>query len=77
MMANRISYFFDLKGPSMVVDTACSGSLVAFHLACQSIQNGECHTALIGSGNLILDPGVMAGMSSLGYVDRHIQHNRS
>jgi acyl transferase domain-containing protein len=66
MMANRLSYFFDLKGPSMVVDTACSGSLVAFHLACQSIQSGECQTVLVGSANLILDPGVMTGMSSLG-----------
>lgn len=41
IMSNRISYFFDLHGPSMTVDTACSSGLVAFHLACQSIKSGE------------------------------------
>jgi acyl transferase domain-containing protein len=66
MLANRISYFFDLKGPSLVVDTACSGSLVALHLACQSIQSGESKSAIVGGANLILDPGVMTSLSNLG-----------
>jgi thioester reductase-like protein len=55
-IANRASYFFNLRGPSMAVDTACSSSLTALHLACQSIKNGECGMAIAGGVNLILSP---------------------
>lgn len=41
ILANRISWFFNLKGPSMTIDTACSSSMTAMHLACQSIRCGE------------------------------------
>lgn len=41
MAANRVSWFFGLRGPSVTVDTACSGSLYAFHLAVQSLKSGE------------------------------------
>ena len=54
--ANRLSYFFDLHGPSMVVDTACSSAMVAFHLACQSIRTGESTQALTGGIHLHAHP---------------------
>ncbi len=54
--ANRLSYLFDLRGPSLAVDTACSSSLVAVHLACQSLQNQESNLCLVGGVNLILSP---------------------
>lgn len=42
IMANRISYYFNLTGPSMTIDTGCSGSLVSVHLAVQSLRTGDC-----------------------------------
>jgi phthiocerol/phenolphthiocerol synthesis type-I polyketide synthase C len=54
--ANRISYVFDLHGPSISMDTACSSSLVAFHQACQAIRSGEISQALAGGINLHLHP---------------------
>ena len=65
LLSNRLSYFFDLKGPSVTLDTGCSGSLVALHMACQSLRSGEVDQALVGGTNLILDPELTTSISSL------------
>ncbi|KAI0521826.1 putative polyketide synthase [Xylaria bambusicola] len=56
ILSNRISHVFNLRGPSMVVDTACSASMYALHLAILSLRNEDCDAAIVGSGNLILNP---------------------
>lgn len=56
--ANRISFMFDFKGPSMAVDTACSSALVAVQLACQSIWSGDSTLALAGGVNAIINPNM-------------------
>ncbi|WP_198119457.1 SDR family NAD(P)-dependent oxidoreductase [Massilia rhizosphaerae] len=55
-IANRVSYFFDLRGPSMALDTMCSSSLTAIHLACEEIRRGNIDAALAGGVNLSIHP---------------------
>ncbi len=66
--ANRISYCFDLRGPSVAVDTACSSSLVAVHMACQSIWRGESPLALAGGVNALILPDFYVAFSQLGVL---------
>jgi len=66
--ANRISYFFDLRGPSFAIDAACASSLLAVHLACRSLRTGECRLALAGGANAILIPGTSIAMAAAGLL---------
>ncbi|CAG9952668.1 unnamed protein product [Clonostachys rosea f. rosea IK726] len=69
LLANRLSWFYDLRGPSMTIETACSGSLVALHLACQSIRSGESKMSLVCGTQLYLEPMSSAiSLSSLGFM---------
>ena len=54
--ANRISFVFNLHGPSMSIDTACSSSVTAFHEACKAIRDGDCDQALVGGMYSISPP---------------------
>lgn len=67
-LSNRISWFFNLKGASMTINTACSSSLVSLHLACQSLQAGECSMAIVGGVNAILTPGTFTALASQGFL---------
>lgn len=58
MAANRLSYLFDLRGPSLVLDTACSSSLIAIQLACLNLQAKLCDTALVSAVNINLLPSI-------------------
>jgi acyl transferase domain-containing protein/NADPH-dependent curcumin reductase CurA/acyl carrier protein len=66
IVANRVSYFLGLRGPSLSVDTACSSSLVAVHLACQSLRSGESRLALVGGVNLMFSPETSVLLSRFG-----------
>ncbi|CAG7924264.1 unnamed protein product [Penicillium olsonii] len=63
LQSNRLSYFFDLRGPSITVDTACSSSLVALHYAVQSMRNGEAEEALVVGCHLNLVPDLFVSTS--------------
>jgi len=66
--SGRLSYFFDFYGPAISVDTASSSSLVAFHIACQSLQNHECNLALALGVNLILSSESTIAFSKAGML---------
>ncbi|KAI1817358.1 putative polyketide synthase [Poronia punctata] len=71
ILSNRISHFLNIHGPSMTIDTACSGSLVGLDVACRYLSSGEIDGALVGGANLymspehVMDSGPMKGAASL------------
>ncbi|WAC94581.1 polyketide synthase Pks13 [Mycobacterium sp. Aquia_213] len=68
IIANRVSYFYDFRGPSVAVDTACSSSLVATHQAVQALRNRECDVAVAGGVNALITPAVTLGFDEIGAV---------
>ncbi|MBN8213866.1 MAG: polyketide synthase dehydratase domain-containing protein, partial [Xanthomonadales bacterium] len=68
VIANRVSYFFDLSGPSLLVDTACSSSLVALHTAMQSLHRNECSAALVAGVNVICHPDLSLAYHKAGML---------
>lgn len=66
LVANRISYAFDLRGPSLVIDSACSSSLVAAHLAARALRSGEIDWAIVGGVNAIIAAETWIGLSKFG-----------
>ncbi|NWW67096.1 FAS synthase, partial [Ifrita kowaldi] len=68
MLANRISYFYDLTGPSLTIDTACSSSLVSLENAYKAIRRGQCSAALVGGVNLLLKPNTSVQFMKLGML---------
>jgi acyl transferase domain-containing protein/acyl carrier protein len=68
IVANRLSYLLNLRGPSLTVDTACSASLVAVHLACRSLRAEECSLAVAGGVSLMLSPEVTISLSKWGFM---------
>ncbi len=68
IIANRVSYFFDFRGPSVAVDTACSSSLVAMHQGVQALRNGEADVVVAGGVNALITPAVTLGFDEIGAV---------
>lgn len=66
IVAGRVSYYFDFRGPSIALDTACSSSLVAVHQAVRSLRSGESDVALAGGVNMLITPAATLGFDSVG-----------
>ncbi|KJZ70791.1 hypothetical protein HIM_09804 [Hirsutella minnesotensis 3608] len=70
ILANRISWHFDLRGPSVHVDTACSGSLVALDQACKAMRDRDASAALVFGCSMLLSPEVSLYLSNMGFLSR-------
>ncbi|KAK0621803.1 hypothetical protein B0T17DRAFT_493633 [Bombardia bombarda] len=70
MASNRLSHFFDLRGPSMSVDTGCSTTLTALHQGCQSLRTGESEMSIVGGANIMFNPEMFLTMSSLTLISK-------
>ncbi|KFZ23643.1 hypothetical protein V502_01879 [Pseudogymnoascus sp. VKM F-4520 (FW-2644)] len=67
-ISNRVSYEYDLRGPSMTLKTGCSSSLIAFHQGCEAIQSGSCNSAIVAGTNLIMAPSMTIAMTEQGVL---------
>ncbi|RFU73012.1 polyketide synthase [Trichoderma arundinaceum] len=68
MVPNRISWYFDLRGPSVHVNTACSSGLVAVDMACKTLRSGDASCALVTGANLLLDPTLFHLLSNQNFL---------
>ncbi|KAK8122918.1 hypothetical protein PG984_011588 [Apiospora sp. TS-2023a] len=68
LLSNRLSWFFDLTGPSLTINTACSSSMVALHEACESLRSGESDMALVVGSNLILCPDMFTYLGMQNFL---------
>ncbi|WP_313920702.1 SDR family NAD(P)-dependent oxidoreductase, partial [Tahibacter sp.] len=68
ILAARLSYFLNLSGPAMAINTACSSGLVALHQACMSLREGGCDSAIAAAANLLLTPNNYVAMSHAGML---------
>ncbi|KAL8723272.1 MAG: hypothetical protein Q9225_000394 [Loekoesia sp. 1 TL-2023] len=68
IISNRISHVFNLNGPSIVVNTACSSSVYALHNACNALRNNECSAAVVGGVNLVLTVDQHMNTAKLGVL---------
>ncbi|MED1915622.1 SDR family NAD(P)-dependent oxidoreductase [Bacillus thuringiensis] len=71
-IANRVSYFFNLQGPSMAIDTACSSSAIAIYHACESLMKGESSLAIAGGVNVSIHPKKYLGLSQAQMIGSHV-----
>ncbi|KAL4899481.1 hypothetical protein BDW74DRAFT_183737 [Aspergillus multicolor] len=67
MFSNRVSHFFDLRGPSITLDTGCSGGLVALHEGVKSLRTGESDMSLVCGASVLLNPDLFKAMGSVGF----------
>ena len=68
MISNRISWFYDLRGPSFTLGTACSSSLVALHQGCQSLRSRDADFSVVGGCNLLLNPEMFSFLSNMQFL---------
>lgn len=65
ILANRLSYTFDLRGPSVALDAACPSGIIGIQLACQSLRSGDTDLSIVGAVSLNLSPMAMVGLSHM------------
>ncbi|KAF2260237.1 polyketide synthase PksD [Lojkania enalia] len=68
ILANRLSWYFDMRGPSITINTACSSSMIAMHLACQFLQSGQCNVALVGGASALLSVESSLQLSAMNFL---------